>query len=498
MLNQKLQQRLLQKLSPQQVLVMRLLQEPILSLEQRIKQEIEENPALEEAVAGEEDQDQVLDESVPESIEGDEDELSLESDVAPDENNEFTFEDYLDDEDIPEYKLTADNKDPDKDGREMPVISSVSFQDFLLAQLGMTKLSDEKFIIAANIIGNLDDAGYLRRDLNALVDDLAFNQNIQTSVKEVSSVLKLVQGFDPPGIAARDLQECLQIQLDRLEPKTVITALAGEIIRNHFTEFSKKHYDKICSRLKISEEDLRKAVDVIQGLNPKPGGSATETTRDQQYIIPDFIITNTDGELEVLLTSRNAPELMVNHQYIEMLKEFSRSRRKATSSEKAAMTFIKQKIDAARGFIDAIRQRQETLLTTMNAIMEYQKEYFLTGDDAKLRPMILKDIAEIVMMDVSTISRVANSKYVQTPFGTFLLKSFFTDGLETTHGEMVSTREVQKILRELIDGEDKQKPYSDEELEEFLKARGYNIARRTIAKYRQRLNIPVARLRKEI
>jgi RNA polymerase sigma-54 factor len=498
MLNQKLQQRLLQKLSPQQVLVMRLLQEPILSLEQRVKQEIEENPALEEAVAEDQEEDQNMEDSETESIEGDEDELTLESEVSPEENNEFTFEDYLDDEEIPEYKLTANNKGPDDDSREIPVISSVSFQDYLLAQLGMNKISDDKFIIAANIIGNLDDAGYLRRDLNALVDDLAFNQNIQTSVKEVTAILRMVQCFDPPGIAARTLQECLIIQLDRMEPKTVSISLASEIIRNHFEEFSKKHYDKIRSRLKISDEELKRAIDVIQTLNPKPGGSVTETTRDQQYIIPDFIITNTGGELEVSLTSRNAPDLIVNRQYLDMLKEFSRGKRKATNSERAAMTFIKQKIDAARGFIDAIRQRQETLLTTMAAIMEYQKEYFLSGDEARLKPMILKDVAGVVGMDVSTISRVANSKYVQTPFGTFLLKSFFSDGVETAQGEMVSTREVKMILRDAINSEDKLKPFSDEELEEILKAKGYNIARRTIAKYRQRMNIPVARLRKEI
>jgi RNA polymerase sigma-54 factor len=498
MLNQKLQQRLLQKLSPQQVLVMRLLQEPILSLEQRIKQEIEENPALEESVSEDQEEDQSMEDSETESIEGDEDELTLETEVSPEENNEFTFEDYLDDEEIPEYKLTANNKGPDDDSREIPVISSVSFQDYLLAQLGMNKISDDKFIIAANIIGNLDDAGYLRRDLNALVDDLAFNQNIQTSVKEVSAILRMVQCFDPPGIAARTLQECLIIQLDRMEPKTGSIALASEIIRNHFEEFSKKHYDKIRSRLKISDEELKRAIDVIQTLNPKPGGSVTENARDQQYIIPDFIITNTGGELEVSLTSRNAPDLIVNRQYLDMLKEFSRGKHKATNSEKAAMTFIKQKIDAARGFIDAIRQRQETLLTTMAAIMEYQKEYFLSGDEARLKPMILKDVAGVVGMDVSTISRVANSKYVQTPFGTFLLKSFFSDGVETAQGEMVSTREVKMILKDAINSEDKSKPFSDEELEEILTAKGYNIARRTIAKYRQRMNIPVARLRKEI
>ncbi len=499
MLNQKLQQRLLQKLSPQQVLVMRLVQEPILSLEQRIKQELEENPALEEAVEMEEETDFLGDDMEMEADgDGEEDELTGEPELAASENNEFELEDYLDDEEIPDYRLVADNKRPDGESREIPVISSVSFHDYLLAQLGMNKISDEGFIIAANIIGNLDDAGYLRRDLGALADDLSFNQNIQATPREIESALALVQSFDPPGIAARNLQECLILQLDRSPDRNPANRLAAEIIRDHFNEFSKKHYDKIKSRLRITDDDLKEAIEEIQKLNPKPGGSVGDLARDHQYIIPDFIITVADGELELSLNSRNAPELILNREYVDMLKAFSRSKTQVTASERSAMSFIKKKIDAARGFIDAIRQRQETLMITMTAIMEYQRDYFLTGDDTKLKPMILKDIASIVKLDISTISRVANSKYVQTPFGTFMLKSFFSDSVQNTKGEEVSTREVKQILQDIIEGENKSKPHTDDELVEMLREKGYNIARRTIAKYRKHLRIPVARLRIEI
>lgn len=477
---------------------MRLLQEPILSLEQRIKQEIEENPALEEATGLEDDAD------LPQ--EGDEDDLTPEPDedsgeemdLSMEENSEFSIEDYLEDDEIPEYRLIADNKDPNEESREIPVISSVSFQDYLLAQLGMNKISDQQFIIAANIIGNLDDAGYLRREITALVDDLAFNQNLHTTPEEVETVLKMVQDFDPPGIAARDLQECLLIQLEKIPGKSESVQNSLIIVRDYFNEFSRKHYDKIISRMRITPDQLREAVEEIQKLNPKPGGTITEISRDHQYIIPDFIIHNDEGELELILNSRNTPELILNRQYVEMLHSFSRQKTKATASERAAMTFIKQKIDAARGFIEAIKQRQHTLFTTMNAIMEYQKEYFLTGDETKLRPMILKDIATRVSLDISTISRVANSKYVQTPFGTFLLKSFFSEGMQNVKGEEVSTREIKRILLDAIESEDKTKPFNDDELVDILKAKGYNVARRTINKYRKQLNIPVARLRIEI
>jgi len=498
MLNQKLQQRLIQKLSPQQVLVMRLLQEPILSLEQRIKQEIEENPALEEVDQEEPDQENIIEETTLDSIDSDEDEFREEQEKVESAEDEFTFEDYVDEDEIPGYKLTIDNKRPNEENREFPVVSGISFQDFLLAQIGMHKFSDKQYIIAVTIIGNLDDAGYLRRELPALADDLAFNQNIEATQEEILDVLKIIQQFDPPGIAARNLQECLLIQLQHKVDRSYTTDLAEIIINYYFDEFSKKHYDKILQKGTISEDELKEAIEEIQKLNPKPGTDISEVTRDNQYIIPDFIITNNEGVLELALNSRNTPELNLNRDYINMLKEYSSGKRKASASDKAALTFIKQKLDSARGFIDGIKQRQETLFTTMSSIMGYQQDYFMSGDETKLRPMILKDIANIVGMDISTISRVANSKYVQTPFGTFLLKSFFSESMQNTKGEEISTREIKKILSDTIDGEDKNTPLTDDELMDVLKVKGYNIARRTIAKYRKQLNIPVARLRKEL
>ncbi len=496
MLNQKLQQRLIQKLSPQQVLVMRLLQEPILSLEQRIKQEIEENPALDEGALEEEENEQ--EEIQLESIVAEEDEFRDDTEPVESAEDEFSFEDYVDEEEIPEYRLVADNKSPDEESREIPVISGISFQDFLIAQIGMHKFSDKQYIIAATIIGNLDESGYLRREIPALSDDLAFNQNIEATPEEILDVLKTVQSFDPPGIAARSLQECLLIQLQMKTDRTYTTELAEIIIKYYFDEFSKKHYEKILQKGNISEEELKEAIEEIQSLNPKPGAAISEVSRDNQYIVPDFLVTNSGGLLELTLNSRNTPELNLNRDYLEMLREYSGRKRKASASEKAALTFIKQKLDSARGFIDAIKQRQQTLYTTMQAILEYQREYFLTGDDTRLRPMILKDIATVVGMDISTISRVANSKYVQTPFGTFLLKTFFSESMLNTEGEEVSTREIKKILTDTIEAEDKSNPLTDDELMDILKEKGYNIARRTIAKYRKLLNVPVARLRKEL
>jgi RNA polymerase sigma-54 factor len=499
MLNQKLQQRLLQRLSPQQVLVMRLLQEPLLSLEQRIKQEIEENPALEEMNSGDEEEDLVGDEASLDSIESDEDEFTdTQPDIIADESEDFTLEDYMQEDEIPEYKLVADNKSPDEEAREIPVISGTSFQDYLIDQLGMYKVDDKQFIIASTIIGNLDDSGYLEREINALADDLAFNQNVETTPEEILAVLSIIQEFDPPGIGARNLQECLILQIDRKQEKTPALELAKIILKEYFTEFSKKHYDKILVKAKITEPDLKKAVEEIQKLNPKPGIAISEVSRENNYIIPDFLITNMDGILELTLNSRNAPELMLNRQYLEILRGYSSAHKKVTSADKAAMAFIKQKLDSAKGFIDAIKQRQDTLYVTMKAIMDYQKEYFLTGDETMLRPMILKDIATLVNLDISTVSRVANSKYVQTPFGTFQLKSFFSESMQNTKGEEISTREVKKILQDCIEGEDKSNPYTDDYLVNLLRTKGYTIARRTIAKYREQLMIPVARLRKEL
>ena len=374
MLNQRLQQKLLQKLSPQQVLVMRLLQEPILSFEQRIKQEIEDNPALDETTEAETEMDDYSEETTLESIVSDEDELREEAEDIPELNTEFTIEDYLEDEEIPGYRLTTSSFGPDEDRRESPIISNISYQDFLLAQLGLNKLSDKEFIMAATIIGNLDESGYLRRETEALIDDLAFNQNIETTPKVVEEMVALVQNFDPPGIGARDLRECLLLQLNRISDQTNPVKLAILIITDHFPEFSKRRFDKLLARLKITEDELKAAIDEIQKLNPKPGGNITETSRIDEYIIPDFIITNIDGELELTLNSRNTPELIVNRHYQEMLQDYVKKRNRATSTEKAAITFIKQKLDSARGFIEAIKQRQETLFTTMCAIMEYQHE----------------------------------------------------------------------------------------------------------------------------
>jgi RNA polymerase sigma-54 factor len=496
MLNQKLQQKLIQKLSPQQVLVMRLLQEPILSLDQRIKQEIEENPALEENAADDTDDFSSMDEEATiDSIDSDEDEFSEAGDTVSPED-EFGFEDYVDEEEIPEYRMNINNSSPDDDNHDYPIASGISFQEFLINQIGLHKFSDKQYIIATTIIGNLDDSGYLLREIPALVNDLAFNQAIEASEEEIMEVLAVVQTFDPPGIAARNLQECLLIQLNQKQEKTYTTDLASVIIRFYFEEFSKKHYDKIIQKANITEEELRDAIAEIQTLNPKPGNTIAEFSRENHYIIPDFIITNHDGILELALNSRNTPELSLNRDYLSMLREYSSPKKKSPENE--AVTFIRQKIDSAKNFIEAIRQRQHTLLVTMQAIMEYQREFFLTGDETKLRPMILKDIATIVNLDISTISRVANSKYVQTPYGTMLLKSFFSESMLNTEGEEISTREIKKILSDTVDAEDKSNPLTDDELVDLLKVKGYNIARRTIAKYRMQLNIPVARLRKEL
>ncbi len=478
---------------------MRLLQQPVISLEQRIKQEIEDNPALEEALDVS-DMDELSDDSAPESIDADEDSFSEEEDEHTElkADNEFSFEDYFDLDDIPDYKLVSNNRSPDEEAWESPVVSGVSSQEYLLAQMGVQKIPDKEFIIASTIIGNLDETGYLAREIPALINDLVFNHNIEVTEAEVLEALKLVQGFDPPGIAARTLQECLLLQLQYKTDRTYATDLAEVIIRYYFDEFSKKHYEKILQKAHITEEELKEAVEEITKLNPKPGFTITDEARSSQYIVPDFLITINDGEIELNLNSRNAPELSINREYVDMLKGYNHKKKKISSNEKAALTFIKQKIDSARGFIDAIKQRQETLYVTMKAILEYQKEYFQTGDETRLKPMILKDISNKVGLDISTVSRVANSKYVQTPFGTFLLKSFFSESLQNAMGEEISSREIKKILFDTIEGENKSAPLTDEELEEILQKKGYNIARRTIAKYRKQLRIPVARLRKEL
>ncbi len=486
MLKQSLQQKLLQKLSPQQIQLMQLLQVPTIALEQRIKQEIEENPALDEGVEVEDDNDDFQNE----------DSTTEEQDNSDDE---FDFSDYLDDDDTPDYKYQVNNRSKDDEDKQVPFVSGTTFHDLLRTQLGMRNISDQENDIALFIIGNLDDSGYLRRDLYALVDDLAFTQNIIVDVKDVEEVLKIIQDFDPAGIGARDLQECLIIQINQLNDQDESSKIAYTILDRFFNEFTKKHYSKIIKRLDITEDQLKDAINIILDLNPKPGNSLNETSKIIQHVIPDFIINYDNGELLLTLNSRNAPELHISRKYKDMMEDYSKSKdKKEKKKNREALTFVKQKIDSAKWFIDAIKQRQNTLISTMQAIMEYQEDYFMEGDETLLKPMILKDIAEIVHLDISTISRVVNSKYVQTPFGTFLLKTFFSESLSTDSGEEVSTREVKRILQDIIDQEDKRKPLSDDKLTKLLIDKSYNIARRTVAKYREQLNIPVARLRKEL
>jgi RNA polymerase sigma-54 factor len=474
---------------------MKLLQIPSVALEQRIKQEIEENPALEEMVDGEEfsEDDKETGDDVQDSEDSD---LESETEDYDNGDDEFDLDDYLEDDEIPSYKLSSGSQSSHDDRKEIPFASGVSFHDMLISQLGLRNLNDKEMAIAENIIGNMDDSGYLNRDINAMVDDLAFSQNIQTNRDEILHVLKEIQELDPAGVGARNLQECLLIQLRRKGSTHEPVKNAITILDNYFNEFTKKHYEKILKRSKLTEEELKLAIEEILKLNPKPGNSMMETAKTNQYIIPDFIVYNNDGDLELSLNTRNTPELRLSRTYLDMMEAYSEN--KKNRQKKDAFLFVKQKIDAAKWFMEAIKQRQNTLYMTMNAIMEYQRDYFLSGDETDLRPMILKDIAERVNLDISTISRVANSKYVQTPFGTFLLKSFFSESMQTEAGEEVSTREIKKILSECIEEESKKKPFTDEQLTEILKERGYNIARRTVAKYREQLNIPVARLRKEL
>ncbi len=513
MLKQSLSQKMLQKLSPQQIQLMKLLQVPTAALEQRIKEELEANPALEEADAQDElgefedkEEDRFAEENFADESAGEEyreDRYSLDDDY---------LNEYMDD-DPAAYKLQASNYSPDEEEKTIPIPVERSFHEYLEQQLSLLDLDDEtQLAIAHQIIGSIDDDGYLRREPSAILDDLMFSQNIFTSEEEILNVLKSIQRFDPPGIGARDLQECLLIQLlakaeqddeeDFLDfHERANLDLAIEIIKNSFEEFTKKHYDKLARKLEVSEEDLKGAVEEIIRLNPKPAsGYAIGSSRSNQYIIPDFIIINRDGELELSLNARNAPDLRINDQYRDMLRAYKRNTegRRANKKEKEAVLFIKSKIDSAKWFIDAIRQRQETMLKVMYAIMQYQYDFLLTGDTRKLRPMILKDIADLTGLDISTVSRVANSKFVQTEFGVKRLKEFFSEGMSTQEGEEVSTQEVKNILEEVITQEDKRKPLSDQKLQEILEKRGYNIARRTVAKYREQLNLPVARLRKEL
>ena len=497
MLNQRLQQKLLQKLSPQQILLMKLLQIPTVGLEQRIKQEIEDNPALEVDTNEQNDSDE--DDFDDKQDNEDKSESSeTELDDFKSKDDEFDFNDYINEDDVPSYKLKTNNYSSDDERREVPFVSGTSFHENLQQQLTLRQLSEVETKIGNYIIGNIDDSGYLQRSVDAIVDDLAFTQNIDTSKLDVEKVLGVIQELDPSGVGAKDLKECLLIQLNRimLDSPSEKIELAIKIITRYFNDFTKKHYQKIMKRAEISEEQLKEAMNEILKLNPKPGNSLSETTKENHYVIPDFTITNNGDKLELSLNSWNSPDLKVSNSFSSMLDAVGKQKR--SKKQREAASFIKQKVDSARWFIDAIQQRQNTLYATMNAIMEYQYDYLLTGDDTKLRPMILKDIAEKVNLDISTISRVANSKYVQTPFGTLLIKSFFSESMQKDDGETVSTREIKTILREIIDAESKEKPFTDEYLTTKLKEKGYPIARRTVAKYREQLKIPVARLRKEL
>lgn len=478
-LRQQLAQKLEQRLSPQQIQLMKLLQVPTMELEQRIKQEIEENPALEE---GGEDQEDEFDNQ--EEFDDD------------DDQEEFDLSDYLDD-DVADYKTQANNHSKDEEERVMPLSGEQSFQEKLTEQLNLLDLDDRQFIIADIIIGNLDESGYLNRDIEAIVDDIAFSMNLSVTEDEVLEILSLVQELDPAGVGARNLQECLLLQLRRKQDGDIVRFTALKILEDFFEEFTKKHYERIAKKLEIEENDLKEALDEILKLNPKPGGASRESAKNYQQIIPDFMLFESDGRIELSLNGRNAPELKVSKDYETMLRKYAEGA-KTSKADKDALTFVRQKLDSAKWFIDAIKQRQQTLLLTMNAIMNYQKPYFLSGDETKLRPMILKDIADIVGLDISTVSRVANSKYVQTNFGIYPLKYFFSESLSTDSGEEVSTREVKKILSDAIENEDKKNPLTDEKLMDLLNEKGYNIARRTVAKYREQLNLPVARMRKTL
>lgn len=491
-LSQRLQQKLSQKLSPQQIQLMKLLQVPTAHLEERVKEELEENPALETA------------EDAPDVNESETEEAEFET--AEDQEMDGSEEDY-DNIDISEYISDGDDEVGDYRYRDenygqaetktIPHRVEVTFYDTLRNQLLMLDLDDRQKKIAEQIVGSIDDDGYLRRPVPSIADDLAFRENIFAKEEEIIELLHLIQTFDPPGVGARDLQECLLLQLKRKEREGHRVQKAIDIIQNYFDEFTKKHYEKIQKGLDLDDEELRHVINKIVRLNPKPGGHVGEMHKMETYVVPDFFITNLNGKLELSLNSKNAPDLRISEGYRDMLRHYDKSSKK-DKRQKETVLFIKQKIDSAKWFIDAIKQRQHTLLSTMQTIMEYQKQFFLTGEETELRPMILKDIAERTGLDISTVSRVANSKFVQTEFGTYRLKFFFSESLVTDSGEEVSTREVKKVLSDIIHAENKQKPLSDEKLTAALQEKGYNIARRTVAKYREQLNIPVARLRKEL
>ncbi len=485
-IHQRLQQKLLQRLSPQQIQLMKLLQVPTASLETRIKEELEENPALE------------LEPERFEEKESTSEEFDTAEETPAESYEEDSVSDYIqDDDDEADYKLRDTNYPEFSEEREHPIRSGTSFYDLLSDQLHLLNLDATQQTIAEQVVGSIDEDGYLRRDTSAMVDDLAFRQNLIVTEADVEVIIEMIQQFDPPGVAARNLQECLLLQLKRKEQADSLATMAINILTNYFDEFSRKHYDKIQKVLSISEDEMRGVIQLITKLNPKPGGESPDDTQELNYVVPDFFIYNNGGKLELTLNSRNAPELRISEGYRDMLRDYEKGTKK-DKRQKEAVLFIKQKIDAAKWFIDAIQQRQQTLLLTMQAILEHQQDFFTSGDESDLRPMILKDVAAATGLDISTVSRVANSKYVQTEFGTYRLKYFFNEALTTDTGEEVSTREVKRILSDLVASEDKKNPVSDERLTELLQEKGYEIARRTVAKYREQLMIPVARLRREL
>ena len=496
MLKQNLQQKLGLKINPLQIQLIKLLELPTYQLEQRIKEELESNPLLEE---GEEKPEPEVD-IKEDGDEVDYDENSQEEDNYESSEDEFSLDDYISDEDdIPDYKLTASNASKDDDTREFVLSGGISFRENLVEQLGTQPLGEMDRKICEYIIGNIDDDGYLRRGVENIVDDLAFGAGIEVDDEKIESLLRVVQRFDPAGVGARDLRECLLLQVKRRLAETSAPALinARIILESYFEEFSKKHYEKISKRMRISDEELKEAVDEILKLNPKPGGQISDSSvPGAEKIIPDFNLDIVDGELQLSLNTGDIPELRLNKSYVNMLEDYQKNSN--SREKKDVVSFVKYKLSSARSFIDAVQQRNNTLMLTMTAIVQFQKPFFQTGDESKLKPMILRDIADITGLDVSTISRVSNSKYIQTWFGIYSLKQFFSGSMPTSSGEEVSTGELKNVLKEIVDGEDKRKPYTDDELVELMNKKGYQIARRTIAKYRQLLDIPVARLRREV
>ena len=482
MLKQELRLKLSQKLSPQQIQLMKLIQLPTLAFEQRVQQELEENPLLESGKEKNETEEETYDEFDNDGTE------IIDTDINVDE--------YLSDDETPSYKLSSNNYSADDEEKQIPYASGTSFTQYLLNQLSTYRLDDTEYAIAEFLVGSIDGSGYIRRELVDVLDDLAFTQNIYTELAVVENILEIVQTIDPAGVGARNLKECLLLQLKR-KTQTDSVIIASTILEEHFDAFTKKHYSQLETRLKIDTDALREAIQEIEQLNPKPGGSYSSNTRIVEHVIPDFSIRIIEGDLDLTLNGRNAPHLHISNEYANILQSYKESNQ-PTKEQQKAVQFVKQKLDGAKWFIEAIQQRQQTLMLTMGAIMNYQREYFLSGDERQLKPMILKDIAETINMDISTVSRVANSKYVETPYGTKLIKDFFSESMTNTAGEEVSTIEIKDILQSIVNDEDKDKPHTDEVLAALLKEKGYPIARRTIAKYREQLDIPVARLRKEI